>query len=299
MRFTLTASFLLSICVNAASACPLVDGLHDFNCNQTVRVVVAGDSVVYGLGDTENGNRGGYVKRLDNLLPQAVQVVGLGTSGIRSDELLRDFQSGAYRKRTRRTDILFIDVGRNDCRDNLPPLRTFRNIKRLVRWARKNIGTATQGPPFIVVTTQIPDRERRRQCLEEINRILIQRTSRKMPAYLRFDKLPDTILGSDGLHPTSAGYQRMAKKMRRFINRRLQTRIQEERPDSDSDGIYDFHENARFGTNPELADTDEDTLLDGAEVFTHSTDPLDDDSDDDSRNDGQEISDGTDPLIAD
>lgn len=280
-------------------ACPLTEGLIDFNCNQKLRVVFTGDSVVAGLGDAENSHRGGYVKRMNQRLPRPVQVKNLGFSGIRSDQLLRRFLDGLYRRQVQRADVVFIDVGKNDCRDNLPPIRAVRNIKRLVRFFQQRAGNETLGNPYVVIATQIPNRDRRRACIEEINRLLLVKKSEKLPAYFRFDKLPASILGSDGLHPNSAGYARMSRRIYRFFTNALQNRLASERPDQDVDGIYDYFEELRYGTSPSLADSDGDTLSDGDETFVYGTDPLEVDTDGDGRDDNVELDSDTDPLVVD
>lgn len=223
-------SVLMAIFPLSSSACPLVDGLLDFNCDERLKIVVTGDSVVAGVGDSENGNRGGYVKRLNQRMSSA-KVVNLGTSGITSGQLLRRFTDGFYRRAVRRSDLIVIDVGRNDCRDRLPALAAFRNIKRLVSYLEDNVGQPSSSP-FILVSTQIPVLTWRRSCVEQINRILIRRNKRKnFPAYLRFDKLPASVLSSDGLHPDSAGYRRIGNFLFRFINDELQDLMLAARPE--------------------------------------------------------------------
>lgn len=66
-------------------------------------------------------------------------------------------------------------------------------------------------------------------------------------------------------------------------------------PDTDGDGLGDFHEVKTYGTNPTAPDTDGDGLTDSYEVQSYTTDPLDVDTDSDDLEDGQEQVWGTDP----
>ena len=125
--------------------------------------------------------------------------------------------------------------------------------------------------------------------------ILLKIRGRDLPAYLRFDTLNPALLSSDGLHPTSAGYDVLGDIARQYIIGDAQTRSEISRPDVDEDGIYDLFERKKFKTSPKIADTDADGLEDGAEVFTYMTDPTNADTDGDGVSDGTEVAEGTDP----
>ncbi len=66
------------------------------------------------------------------------------------------------------------------------------------------------------------------------------------------------------------------------------------RQDTDADGLTD-QEEAKYGTNPELADSDGDGLTDREEIQVYQTDPLKADTDGDGRTDSQEVQAGTNP----
>lgn len=299
MRTVLTA---LTLVISAGipsrvAGCPLSAGLVDYNCNQKHKIVVAGDSVVAGLGDSHNNNKGGYPKRLGNLLSNST-VVNVGVSGHTTRQMLNHLRQQSLRSKIRNADVFILDGGRNDCRDGSSASSSIKNLKRTVRFIRKNIGADVDSPPLVIVATQAPNRNERRHCIENLNRELLKRRSRSLPVRLRFDRLPASILSGDGLHPDSSGYSRMARKALKFINGKAQKLSLRDRPDSDSDGIYDRFESRRYLTDPTIADTDGDSLIDGQEAFTYLTDPLLADTDGGGVNDGQEVADGTDPLDA-
>src|SRR4051794_8192543 len=47
----ITAITVVCSAVNPAGACPLINGLVDFNCDGKHRIVATGDSIVFGVGD--------------------------------------------------------------------------------------------------------------------------------------------------------------------------------------------------------------------------------------------------------
>lgn len=71
-------------------------------------------------------------------------------------------------------------------------------------------------------------------------------------------------------------------------------------PDTDGDGLSDGDEVLKYGTDPLNPDTDGDGLSDGDEVNVYNTDPLNPDTDGDGLSDGDEVNRyGTDPLKVD
>ena len=66
-------------------------------------------------------------------------------------------------------------------------------------------------------------------------------------------------------------------------------------PDADGDGLSDWTEVRRTGTNPRRRDTDRDRLSDWTEVKRTKTNPLEADSDGDGFGDGEEVSAGSNP----
>ena len=51
-----------------AQDCLKVAGYRDRNCDGEIRIVFTGDSLVFGIGDTANKNKGGYVLRVGKKL---------------------------------------------------------------------------------------------------------------------------------------------------------------------------------------------------------------------------------------
>ncbi|MEZ4754689.1 MAG: GDSL-type esterase/lipase family protein [Bdellovibrionota bacterium] len=271
--------FAILFSVSTSVACPTIEELIDFNCNQDGKISVTGDSFVNGVGDTRN--QAGYVGRAENNFSE-FRFSETGVNGVTTSRLLSNFKRFFPRgkttyKRTNNSDIIVIDVGRNDYWSNISPAIGVRNIKRLVKYLRKaTVNDDADAAPEIFVATLMPtSRGFQAPFIREFNRLLLKQKGKKLPVYIRFDKLPINIVGSDGLHPTARGYKRAAGFLTKFLKGRAQTLMAKKRADTDSDGIYDFFETNRYGTDPEVADTDGDTHTDGDEIFTLESDPLD------------------------
>lgn len=279
-RFQLLGWALLitALCPHQGFACPTIGGLVDYNCDERLKIVFTGDSIVYGIGDTERGNVGGYVERVAETLPE-VKIDSIGVPGITTSRLLSDYKRNIslrkVRRRVRGADYVFIDLGRNDYWQRYPASAAVRNIRRLARFLEHQIGRFSAGEPLVFLSVLLPtSRPFQEPFINEINRGIQRLSPAKFHLGPRFDRLSPQVLSEDGLHPTSAGYAMVAKKTVRFIKRQAQQTALELRPDSDQDGIYDFFEVWRFGTSPELVDTDGDGFTDAEEIFVFGSDPV-------------------------
>lgn len=262
-------------------ACPPIGPFVDFNCDTRAKVVFTGDSIVYGRGDLSRGNAGGFVSILDERYPEA-NIVNMGIPGITSSRLLRGFKKNLTKKATgttkiksRSSDVFVIMVGVNDWWQHHPPSLVIRNIKRLVKFLRSELGKSGE-EPFVVVSTLIPStRSFQRPYVEQINSLLLKRKNKNLPVYARGDRLAPHYIDQSGVHPSTAGHRSLAKLMDKFLVNAIPKLIAPFRPDEDIDGVYDYFETKNFGTNPSLFDTDGDGLSDGEEIFELNSDPLD------------------------
>jgi len=272
---------LLLACPAAASACPLIDGLVDSNCDGILKIGFAGDSFVKGTGDkSELG--GGYVSRIALHYPNAV-VVKYSQPGAESGLLLSRLmrrvprmKSGPAEKNLYDSDILIIDVGRNDFwRDN-NPATTIGNIARIVKYLTSELAKRGSTAPVIAVSTLAPTtRSIQAPFVSAVNALLTTSRKKTLPVYLRTDLIRSSLISPDGLHPNSLGYEAIAEIIKTYIDSRAQTRAISVCKDEDGDGVYDKFEATKFGTNAALTDTDADSFGDGDEIFAFATDPID------------------------
>ena len=203
---------------------------------------------------------------------------------------------GTTKRKLANSDYLLIDVGRNDYFLQQEPGITVRNIVRLVRYLRNYLRKTAEADPVVAVATLLPtNRAYQKPFIDEVNRLLLKFRGPSLPVYLRFDGISNNLLGADGLHPTSAGYEAMTSVAAGFLDSTAQELAKRKREDRDNDGIYDRFETVRFHTSIKRADTDGDGLLDGAELFQYKTNPLSADTDGDGLSDQLEITQGTDP----
>ena len=272
---------MLVLIARGVFACPQIDELVDFNCDQRIKMTFTGDSIVSGVGDAIL--HGGYPVRLRHRYANST-FNNLGNPGVRSGALLRQFvratrDPNPSRTKTRllNSDLILLDVGRNDFFEKNPAEFTVRNIQRLVSLLRNYVREVSDGvEPQIFVATLLPTaRSFQQPFIDAVNKTLLKASSSNFRVEVRFDKVPVRLLNSDGLHPKAAGYEAMTKILENFLTGRAKALALKKRPDNDLDGVYDLFERTRFGTDDTLLDSDSDGSSDGKELFESLTDPLD------------------------
>jgi lysophospholipase L1-like esterase len=279
MKALLTILGIAAVALGAPAqsrACPLVSGLPDSNCDGKLVISVLGDSLVAGIGDSVNGGKGGYVLRAAEHLPLAT-LLNFGEGGATAINIIFDVQrafEGRGHARLKagliESDLIVLDVGRNDQWSAKTPLTTRRNLKRIQTIISSNVEAITGHDPLVVTAVlMIPKRLRQAPWVGELNGLLRSSNRSTAPTDLRFDTIPKRYLSADRIHPTSKGYDKLASVFISYLRSKYPSHVKDLRADRDGDGLYDEYEIARFGTDPLLTDTDGDGTPDGED-----TDPL-------------------------
>lgn len=223
-----------------ALACLPVAGFNDFNCDGKLKFVMVGDSVVAGIGDSRNHNKGGYVLRLQKDLPQA-QITSIGLPGYSSARLhvyltkyLNRPGSNHVKRVLKDADFVLLDAGRNDYWSREPPSFTARNIVRCQKLIEARIGTSTGTPPFVALATLLPTRRvYQRLFIAQVNDAFELLSPNLYHVDVRFNRLNPSLISFDGIHPSSKGYSYMEKMLARYIRGDLQKKMAKIRkPDS-------------------------------------------------------------------
>ena len=207
-----------------AAACPLIGGQVDYNCDGIIQVAVIGDSLVYGVGDTKNSNKGGYVLRAQRAMPNA-RFLNRGTPGLSArdlvgdlDDILRDASTNELRDEIYSSDIVVLDLGRNDRWFRGPALATYRNIRRLVSMISSRSKTSAGYSPYIITAVlMLPNRGDQGPWVKELNKIILSKTTAGRPSDLRFDLVSKRLLSADQIHPTPKGYDALAKVFTKYL----------------------------------------------------------------------------------
>lgn len=263
--------FLTCVYSSHAAACPSVAGLPDVNCDGVARIAVLGDSVVYGVGDTVNGNHGGYVLRIAKKFPGAT-FDNLGTPGEEARRELLLIEAAfagtgdvALANSLTLADIIVLDIGRNDWWKFAPAIATWRNLKRLRELIQNKVDGITDHKP-LVVTAQLMGANRTGQgaWVAELDKYIAATHKSSAPSDLRFNSVSKKLLG-DRVHPTSLGYDEITKVLFYYLKVTLPKYVAVFRADLDKDGLYDEYEAEKFGTDPKKSDTDGDGIVDGAD----------------------------------
>ena len=263
------------------NACPSTRKVPDYNCDQKVQVAVLGDSLVWGIGDTANNNYGGYVLRAARKL-KPVEVLNLGKPGQFAQQLLislsQDFRRGGSETTGKllQSDIVILDVGRNDRWFFGEPIATYRDLKKIAKLIRdKAMHIQGYAPLIVTAVLMYPNRGAQGPWVWELDSYILKGSTAQFPADLRFDLVSKRFTSTDGIHPTSEGYAAIAQVLVEYLTKNIPRKMRQLRPDTDADGIYDFFEPLRFGTDPKLWDTDGDSHKDGNEGFKLKSNPLD------------------------
>jgi lysophospholipase L1-like esterase len=270
MRRIILSSILSLSFWQTASACPNVAGLPDFNCDGSAVIVVAGDSLVAGIGDKQNGNKGGYVLRAQQSFVGA-EFLNFGKPGGQTRDLIQDIQhafdgrgSAVFKDALLRADLVVVDTGRNDRWLFEPPASTLRNLKRISKAIKSNVSTAGGISPLVVTAVLMyPNRGSQAPWVKELDALIAKSSSPSSPADLRFDTVSKKLLSGDRIHPTSKGYAAMAVVFTKYLKTVFPKHVSKQRRDEDNDGLYDAMETIRFGTSPTNPDTDGDGIRDG------------------------------------
>lgn len=266
---TLATSLATFMTPRSSHACPPVSGFPDFNCDGQFVVSVVGDSLVYGTEDTENHGKGGYVLRAEELLKGAT-VNSFGYPGITTDALRTKIERTFKRKRNRRlaeglivSDLIILDVGRND-EWSQSYTETASALKKLRVEIEDRVIKETGSKPLVVTAVLMVTRTLKKAAwISQLNRYISGSNSRTAPSDLRFDSVPYQYCGSDRIHPTSKGYEKLAQVLVKYVAVSYPVHVKALRKDRDEDGLYDIFERSRFGTDLNNPDTDGDGVSDG------------------------------------
>ena len=250
-------------------ACPSVANLPDVNCDGAARIAIVGDSVVYGVGDTVNNGKGGYVLRIAKKFPEAT-FDNLGTPGEEARRVIGVIESSfagtgdaAFASALSQADVVILDIGRNDWWKFRPANATWRNLKRLREVVQREVEKTTGHKP-LVVTAQLMGANRTGQgtWVTELNKLIAANHKATVPADLKFNSVSKKLL-LDRVHPGPLGYDHITKILNQYLKSSLPKHVTAFRDDADKDGLYDDYEAEKFGTSPLNPDTDGDGILDG------------------------------------
>jgi len=256
-----------------ADGCPKVGRLPDFNCDKEARIVVLGDSLVYGFGDVANDNHGGYVLRAQKKCKEAT-ISNFGVQGLKTLDLILDITrafdgrgDSSLADALVNADLVVIDLGRNDRWLFGLPSATYRNLKRAATIIKREATKATNTAPLVITAVMMyPNRGSQGPWMKELDTIILKSNSKSAPADLRFDLVSKRLLSSDQIHPTPKGYDALASVFVNYLLKIYPKHVAQLRTDADADGLYDELEVSKFGTDPTKADTDGDGILDGQDV---------------------------------
>lgn len=227
---------LFSIPVNDSLAlnCPKVAGYTDRNCDGEFRIVFLGDSLVYGIGDSANKNKGGYVLRVANKL-KAAKVHNFGVPGATSEQLLTILKAAFSENPTIRqkaladavssADIVVLDLGRNDYFLNeraQTPEQTLATLRAINTYIKKTLKDKDLVVPYLVQAVLMrPNRTDQGVFVKALDNLILKNNTPNFIADLRFDLVSKRLLARDQIHPTAKGYQALAVTFLSYLSKKI------------------------------------------------------------------------------
>jgi lysophospholipase L1-like esterase len=214
--------------------------LIDNNCDGVQKILVLGDSFVAGTGDTNLKTLKGYIGRTQKALPK-FEITAFGVKGQQTGQLLTSIKealaqaSGSLYNSLLETDVVLLDLGRNDRWLFGLPKDALKNLQTIRSLIRKEVKTISGKSPVVVLAVlMLPNRGAQGPWVKELNTLIFKSHSTTNPANLRFDLVSKRLIGADQIHPTSRGYVELSKVFVKYIKKNLPSLV---RKQSDSDVV--------------------------------------------------------------
>lgn len=231
-KFILISVLSFSTTALAQDCSTSVYGIKDINCDGEIQIVVMGDSLPYGIGDTKYKNKGGYITRARKKLPKIViqnlGIQGQTTTGLLSllKEAFNTKSNPNVKSALANADIVFLDLGRNDRWFFGPESVAVKNILLADKLIQSEVKKISGVSPLVVnAIIMLPNRGSQGPWVKEFNRLLQKTNTTSRPADLRFDLVSKRLLSGDQIHPTSAGYDSLASTFVNYIKRNLPSKV--------------------------------------------------------------------------
>jgi lysophospholipase L1-like esterase len=219
--FIFSALLLAPLTVKAE--CADIGRLPDINCDGSAQIVVLGDSLVAGIGDSE-GREGGYVSRTQEKLLEA-SLIGYGVPGLRTLTLFKRVRDALSGKKfpemadsLRTADLIVLDLGRNDRWLFGEPAATLRNLQRIRNLIISQLSKDGSTAPLVVTAVLMyPNRGSQGPWVKDLNALILAAHTSEHPCDLRFDLVSKRLLSEDNIHPTGKGYAAIASVFLKYL----------------------------------------------------------------------------------
>ncbi|KAK8017500.1 hypothetical protein PG993_013826 [Apiospora rasikravindrae] len=191
------------------------DDVNDLNTRAAkfwLRVMPLGASITQGIKSSD-GN--GYRKHIRDQLRFAgwnVNMVGSKQDGTMNDRdneghpgwVISQVTGAAKSSAGMRPNLVLINAGTNDCIQNIDTGNAGKRMQDMINLLLEKIPETT-----IILSTILPSATRQ-SCVDDVNKQLKALKNESKRVYIAEMKLTINDIGSDGTHPTDAGYKKMA-----------------------------------------------------------------------------------------
>jgi lysophospholipase L1-like esterase len=174
------------------------------------------------------------------------EVLNFGIPGLRTRELLDRLveafdgsEEGDLHLGLLTADVIVLDIGRNDRWLYGTPKATYRNIKRAATMIRTRVAEETGMTPMVITAVlMLPNRGSQGPWVKELNDYILRGHRSTAPADLRFDLVSKRLLSADQIHPSSAGYDELARTLLKYLLRSLPPKMLALRPYADEHALH-------------------------------------------------------------
>ena len=216
-NFPLTIA-LGTILLSTGLASPYILGSLRAQAVQT-RVVIIGDSIVAGQGDSEEFK--GLTGRLNkggSLHVETIGLPGATTKGLSMYVQHQLSRNSHLRNKIVEADVIILASGLNDFWSEAGPKRTASNLRRLAKTLRCATQTPNQSPKKLAIATLAPTTlPAQSNWSQTVNAQINQFPSEELFVGPRLADMPKSLLGEDGIHPSPEGYAWIAERTGSFI----------------------------------------------------------------------------------
>lgn len=193
---------------------------------RALRVFIIGDSITVGEMDGERAKvphdslstpKYGFIPRVQRELPE-IEISGIGFEGKSSLRIMERLdaeliKTPGLKPRISQADLIIFAGGLNDYWEKTSPRAAAKRVRTVVVHL-KSINSNAE----VYATTAIsPKKQALNEWVFQYNKVLLSNSLKNLNIGPRFESLPLTELSSDGLHPGTSGYDRLAKVLAAFI----------------------------------------------------------------------------------
>jgi lysophospholipase L1-like esterase len=189
--------------------------VQDPQLQSKVKVLFIGDSIVGGKGDdiSKHGILSRLTSRYQSARFEAISLPGSTSAGLLAytRHQLDPYRITELKQHLQDAHVVVISAGINDFWAETGPRRTVANLRSVAKLISCAAQSSRGTRPHISIATLIPTTlPAQKNWSDGINKLLVGLPAGAVGAGPQFHRMNPALLGEDGLHPSSEGYDWLA-----------------------------------------------------------------------------------------